>query len=341
VMPEVNTFHIEVVNEAIRELFQTIIIRGKGFDVVEEYMSAPFIPTPRAAFRGINLLAKGYGDEPGLGNIMALDIGGATTDFYSNVSDNPLYAYHGDDPRRKVKRTILKTPNTPLAYRRVEGKYGLAYDAENVKELERFQSGAMKRDLEEFLLQEYPDFRPGDDEFGGFVRRRPPSFPPKVGGDEGGAGLDFDLDRYLSWLTANPHDLPRDENEEENAVRSFLAREIMAATTGRNLGHVKETDTYFLQYGVNFFNQPCTTLLIGGTIYHKCMAAADGGDFGRDLRLMAAGTQYNEDESWLLRPQGDVLLDACYMVSIVGGLYGHIDPERALRILKRNLVPLE
>ena len=41
------------------ELFQTIIIRGKGFDVVEEYMSAPFLPTPRAAFRGINLLAKG------------------------------------------------------------------------------------------------------------------------------------------------------------------------------------------------------------------------------------------------------------------------------------------
>jgi hypothetical protein len=172
--------------------------------------------------------------------------------------------------------------------------------------------------------------------------------------------LDFDLDRYLSWLTANPHHLPL--SDEENAARSFLAKEIMAATTGRNLGYVKETDTYFLQYGVNFFNQPCTTLLIGGTIYHKCMlfhhmndvtVAAEGGDpstvseaasgqgFGRDLRLIAAGTQYNENESWILRPQGDVLLDACYMVSIVGGLYGRIDPERALRILKRNLVPLE
>src|SRR5690606_6111351 len=34
VMPEVNQFRIEVVNEAIRELFQTVIIRGKGFDVV-------------------------------------------------------------------------------------------------------------------------------------------------------------------------------------------------------------------------------------------------------------------------------------------------------------------
>jgi len=175
--------------------------------------------------------------------------------------------------------------------------------------------------------------------------RRPPSLPPPPvppnfggagGRDKGGARLDFDLDRYLSWLTANPHDLPH--SEEENAVRSFLAKEIMAATTGRNLGYVKETDTYFLQYGVNFFNQPCTTLLIGGTIYHKCK---EGCDFGRDLRLMAAGTQYNEDEGWLLRPQGPVLLDARYMVSIVGGLYGRIDPERALRILKRNLVSLE
>ena len=323
VMPEVNSFRIEVVNEAIRDLFQTIIIRGKGFDVVEEYMSAPFVPTPRAAFRGINLLAKGYGLEPGLGNIMALDIGGATTDFYSNVGDNPLYDYHGDDPKRKVKRTILKTPNTPLAYRRVEGKYGLAYDAENVKELERFQNGMMKRDVEAFLLDEYPEFRAGDGPFGDFVQRLD-------------GRLDLDLDGYLSWLTANPHALP--STDEENAVRSFLAQEIMAATTGRNVGYVKETDTYFLQYGVNFLNQPCKTLLIGGTIYHKCK---DGNDFGRDLRLIAAGTQYKDQESWVLRPQGTVLLDAHYMVSIVGGLYGYIDPERALRMLKRSLVPLE
>jgi uncharacterized protein (TIGR01319 family) len=322
VMPEINTFHIEVVNEAIRELFQTIIIRGKGFDVVEEYMSAPFIPTPRAAFRGINLLAKGYGEEAGLGNIMALDIGGATTDFYSNVGENPLYDYMGDDPLRKVKRTILKTPNTPLAYRRVEGKYGLAYDAENVKELARFQSGIMRRDLEAFLLAEYPAFQPADDDFGAFSRRWD-------------GRLRFDLDGYLSWLSANPHALPT--SDEENAVRSFLAKEIMAATTGRNLGYVKETDTYFLQYGVNFLNQPCTTLLIGGTIYHKCK---DGGNFGRDLRLIAAGTQYNEDESWILRPHGPILLDAAYMVSIVGGLYGSIDPERALRMMKRQLVSL-
>jgi hypothetical protein len=155
VMPEVNTYQIEVVNEIIRELFQTVIIRGKGFDVAEEYMSEKFIPTPRAAFRGINLLARGYDDQPGLGSIMALDIGGATTDFYSNVLDNPLYVYPGDDHTKRLKRTILKTPNTPLAYRRVEGKYGLSYNAENVKEIPRFQNGHMARDLNHFLSEKF------------------------------------------------------------------------------------------------------------------------------------------------------------------------------------------
>jgi uncharacterized protein (TIGR01319 family) len=152
VMPEINEFRIEVVNEAIRNLFQTVIIRGKGFDVVEEYMDAPFIPTPRAAFRGINLLANGYKNEEGLGNILALDIGGATTDFYSNVDDNPLYQFPGDDPQRKVKRTILKTPNVPLVYRRVEGKYGLSHNAENLKELNRYQDGTMAREMGRYLV---------------------------------------------------------------------------------------------------------------------------------------------------------------------------------------------
>ncbi len=57
--------------------------------------------------------------------------------------------------------------------------------------------------------------------------------------------------------------------------------------------------------------------------------------------MIAAGTQYNEEESWILRPRGTVLLDAEYMVSIVGGLYGYIDPERALRMMKRSLRPLD
>jgi uncharacterized protein (TIGR01319 family) len=325
VMPEVNEFRIEVVNEAIRELFQTVIIRGKGFDVVEEYMDAPFIPTPRAAFRGINLLANGYGSQEGLGNILALDIGGATTDFYSNVGDNPLYLFPGDDPKRKVKRTILKTPNVPLVYRRVEGKFGLSYNAINLKELPRFQDKSMAREMSEYLSGRFPDkFGPGEDQFRRFIRSY-------------NGFYQVDLDSYLTWISKNPHTTPR--TQLENAGQSFLAKEIMAVATGKHAGSVKETETYFLQHGVNFFNQPVTVLLIGGTIYHKCRDQKPG--YQEDLALIASGALYNPAEMHRLRASGPVLLDARYLVSILGGLYGRVNPEQALRVMKRELLPLE
>jgi hypothetical protein len=288
-------------------------------------MDAPFIPTPRAAFRGINLLANGYGDEQGLGNIMALDIGGATTDFYSNVEDNPLYAFPGDDTQRKVKRTILKTPNVPLVYRRVEGKYGLSYNAENLKELERFKDGSMDRDLNHYLSNRFPDgLLSGADQFTEFTYRN-------------NGTSEVDLESYLSWISQNPHHTP--QSNVENAVSSFLAREIMAVATSKHVGKVEETETYFLQYGVNYFNQPVTLLLIGGTIYHKCRDQELG--YLEDLSVIANGALFNPKHIDILRPQGNILLDAKYLVSILGGLYGRVYPEQALRIMKRELLPLE
>ena len=325
VMPEVNRFQIEVVNETIRELFQTVIIRGKGFDVVEEYMDAPFIPTPRAAFRGINLLARGHGNEKGIGNILALDIGGATTDFFSNVSDNPLFVYEGPDNSKRVKRTILKTPNTPLAYRRVEGKYGLAYNAENLKELDRFKNGAMQSELSAFLVRQFPDaFTASADQFGQFLLSR-------------NSHTEVDLDRYLSWITTHPHLMPT--TALENTARAWLAREILATATRKHAGYVEETETYFLQHGVNFLNQNVTVLVIGGTVYHQCQEQAPG--YLDDLALIAQGVLYTPDEPHVLRPNGRVLLDAQYLVSILGGLYGRVDPEQALRVMKRELIELQ
>lgn len=147
----------------------------------------------------------------------------------------------------------------------------------------------------------------------------------------------IDLDGYLSWVSAHPLQMPR--TRLENAARSFLAREILAITTKRNLGYVEETETYFMQYGVNFFNQPVTTLLIGGTIYHKMKSANT--DLMNDLSLIAKGAFYDPKEPGILRPTGQVLLDASYLVSILGGLYGRIDPERALRVMRRELVLLD
>ena len=110
-------------------------------------------------------------------------------------------------------------------------------------------------------------------------------------------------------------------------------------TTANNVGHVKETDVYFLQEGVNFFNQDCTLVLVGGTVYHKCKGNKDY--LLEDLKVIVKGALFNPEEYTILRPNHKVLLDASYILSTIGGLYGRIDPESAIRILKKNFIPLE
>ena len=60
-----------------------------------------------------------------------------------------------------------------------------------------------------------------------------------------------------------------------------------------------------------------------------------------DLATIASGALYNPEQMESLRPRGKILLDAKYLVSILGGLYGRVYPEQALRIMKRELLPLE
>ena len=325
IMPEVNQFAIETVNEIIRELFQTVVIRGKGFDVAEQYMDAPFIPTPRAAFLGVNLLVRGYGTEAGIGPLVCLDVGGATTDFYANVPKNPLYIYPWEIAEKRNKRTILKTPNMPLAYRRVEGKYGMAYNAENLVEIDRYQSGQMQADLNALFSQRFAKISvDADDPFARFLHKN-------------GGGWEIKLADYITWIHENPHELPR--SREENWVRAFMTKEVMQIATKNNVGHVRETDVYFLQYGVNFLSQPTNVLMVGGTIYGKAREGSP--EQMEDLRLIASGILFNQDEYTVLRPNGGVLLDADYVLSTVGGLYGRLDPERAVRMLKKYLMPID
>ena len=98
-------------------------------------------------------------------------------------------------------------------------------------------------------------------------------------------------------------------------------------------------DVYFLQYGVNFLDQNTSLLLIGGAIYGR---VRDNKPWQfEDLRLIANGALFNPEEYTNMRPSGKLFLDAHYIVSTVGGLYGRLDPERAVRMLKKHLMPLK
>ena len=110
VMPSFGKLDIEPAKAAIRELFIRRIIDAKGIGAAQKMMSADIIPTPLAAFNAAELLS---GELSGL---MAVDVGGATTDVYSMADGAPTKA-----------NVIVRGLVEPYAKRSVEGDLGLRY----------------------------------------------------------------------------------------------------------------------------------------------------------------------------------------------------------------------
>jgi len=76
------------------------------------------MPTPAAVLKAAELLGKGTDDEPGLGDLMVIDIGGATTDIYSIAKGDP-----------QQSNVSLKGLPEPFGKRTVEGDLGMRYSA--------------------------------------------------------------------------------------------------------------------------------------------------------------------------------------------------------------------
>lgn len=117
VMPEMNSLNIEPAKRAIRDLFIKNIISAKGLDELQATLSHEIIPTPLAVFEAAQLLSKGLGKEqPGLGELMVFDVGGATTDVYSMAEGLPSRA-----------NVFMHGFRHPFAKRTVEGDLGMRY----------------------------------------------------------------------------------------------------------------------------------------------------------------------------------------------------------------------
>ena len=118
VMPKLNELNVDEARDKIREIFLKNIIEAKGIKKIEKAIDKVILPTPEAVLKGAELLSKGYMHESGLGEIVLIDIGGATTDFYSMCS-----------PSAKRSDVILKGLQEPYAKRTVEGDLGMRYSA--------------------------------------------------------------------------------------------------------------------------------------------------------------------------------------------------------------------
>lgn len=118
VMPELNVLSVESARLAIREIFLSNIVQAKGLDKTEEFLERVLMPTPAAVLSAAELLSRGYGEEKGLGELLLVDVGGATTDVHSLATGDP-----------SKPGVALKGLPEPFAKRTVEGDLGMRYSA--------------------------------------------------------------------------------------------------------------------------------------------------------------------------------------------------------------------
>jgi uncharacterized protein (TIGR01319 family) len=122
VLPTTGEMNVEPVRAMIRDLFVRRIVAAKGLkEAVDHLGGERVMPTPMAVLKGAELLAAGTGGERGLGELMVVDVGGATTDVHSVAKGFPT--------RSDV---IQKGVPPPVSQRTVEGDLGIRYNAGHI-----------------------------------------------------------------------------------------------------------------------------------------------------------------------------------------------------------------
>ena len=133
VMPEFNVLNIEPARSVIRKVFIDRIVHAKGIDRAQREFDAVLMPTPAAVLEGARLIADGIGGRGGIGDLIVIDPGGATTDVHSVAAGAPapnVIAVGLPEPRDK---------------RTVEGDLGMRHNAATIAEvagLERIAADA-------------------------------------------------------------------------------------------------------------------------------------------------------------------------------------------------------
>lgn len=107
VMPEFNVLNIEPARAVLRQIFIDRIVHAKGIDRAAAEFDQVLMPTPAAVLEGARLVADGLPGAVGLGSVMVVDPGGATTDVHSIAADAPPPGVvHQGLPEPREKRTV-------------------------------------------------------------------------------------------------------------------------------------------------------------------------------------------------------------------------------------------
>lgn len=123
VLPELDRLVVEPTRACIRDIFMGNIVRAKGLEQAQDYLGQILMPTPMATLKAASLLAHGHGSDPGLGELMVVEIGGATTNVHSIA--------HGTS---QASNTITRGLPEPYEMRTVEGDLGIRFNATTILE---------------------------------------------------------------------------------------------------------------------------------------------------------------------------------------------------------------
>jgi uncharacterized protein (TIGR01319 family) len=117
VMPTAGTSAVESAREEIRKLFMERITHAKGLDRLQGIVPV-VLPTPMAVLKAVMRGAEGSAEEEGWGEMIVVDVGGATTDVHSIGYGHPA-----------GENVIAQGLPEPYAKRTVEGDLGIRFNA--------------------------------------------------------------------------------------------------------------------------------------------------------------------------------------------------------------------
>ena len=139
VYPRLDELNIEPARLEIQRLFEIHIVKAPGMEHVYSMVTKPLMPTPGAVMTAARLLYQN------LGNLLVIDIGGATTDVHSACIES-----------EEIAR--IQTRPEPLYLRTVEGDLGVYINADHL--IDRIGKEKLKRELELDPLAIMADFQP-------------------------------------------------------------------------------------------------------------------------------------------------------------------------------------
>lgn len=113
VYPKIDELNIEPTRKIIQEVFEKHIVHAPGMTKVRDMVTGPIMPTPGAVMDASQLLYEDIGD------LLTLDVGGATTDVHSVTEGS-----------EEISRMLISPE--PVAKRTVEGDLGVYVNMENI-----------------------------------------------------------------------------------------------------------------------------------------------------------------------------------------------------------------